>query len=120
MAVIKIDQRLTESARTTETRADIRRMRDEKRRRLRRKRLLIVCSLLAAGIALVVVLIVASPGKRLPKVPDVIGLTYKQAKNKVEAVGLVIDIHPLQNTSKIKDIERLKVQTQSPDRKSVV
>ena len=69
--------------------------------------------LLAAGIA-VVILLLASSGGGMPKVPDVVGLTFKEAKKRVESAELTIEPSPEQDVSKVKDLAGREVVEQDP------
>ena len=76
--------------------------------------LVIAGCLLAAGIA-VVVLLFAISGGGMPKVPDVVGLTFKEAKKRVESAELYIEPSPEQDVSKVKDLAGIEVLEQDPE-----
>lgn len=94
-----------------QTRAAMRQKRAEQRRRVRNNALVLVgaFTLCAVVVGLIVLLTVGGGG---PKVPGVLGLTFKDAKKKVDGSGLSIEIDPTQDAS--GNFGKLKVETQDP------
>jgi N-acetylmuramoyl-L-alanine amidase len=87
-----------------------------KQRNMRIRTFAVVTGTLLAGgavIALLVFFVMGGSGAGY-KVPDVIGKTYEQARNKVESSGLSIEIDPFQDSSAAADLDGLKVQEQDP------
>ncbi len=70
--------------------------------------------LLAAGIA-VAVLLLARSGGGMPKVPNVVGLSYTEAKKRVESAELKIEPSPEQDVSKVKGFAGREVIEQDPE-----
>ncbi|MHB8894023.1 MAG: N-acetylmuramoyl-L-alanine amidase [Candidatus Geothermincolia bacterium] len=93
------------------TRSSLRAARNAKRRSTRNAILVIACFLvLAAVLAGVVALLTMRSGG--PRVPRLIGMKFSDAKNKVESMGLFIEIDSMQDST--GDCSKLKVQTQDP------
>jgi PASTA domain/Peptidase family M23 len=84
-----------------------------KKRNKRRNVALVVAGCLLALVILVIVLIVTSGGKGV-EVPDLLGLTYKEAKQRIKSAKLVIEIDPRQDVSDESQMEGKKVIAQDP------
>ena len=89
----------------------------KKRARTAREQLntvFMVVGLMAALAAVVGLFLLLSKGGGGPKVPNVVGKTYKEAKEKIEAAGFDIEIHPNQDYSNVSDLDKKKVEDQDP------
>lgn len=93
------------------SRTDMRRQRRGAGHRFRNT-VLVLVSVIAAGslIAGTVVLLARSGGG--PKVPDVVGATYDEARERVESADLSIEIDPMQDSS--SECGGLTVEEQDP------
>jgi len=95
------------------SRQEIRRQRHLERKR-RQNRLIVIVVLVIVGIiaGFLAFIFAVSGGSR--RVPKVTGLTYAQAGKKVKEAKLVIKIDSQQDTSMIKNLDKLKVVKQDP------
>ena len=100
-----------ELERIHQTRTEMRDKRAEQRRRARNTVLMAlgVLVLCAVVIVLIVLLTIGGGGQ---KVPVVLGLTFNEAKKKVEGAGMSIEVDPDQDSS--GEFGKLKVETQDP------
>ena len=94
-----------------QTRSAMRKKRAEQRRRVRNNALMVIgaFALCAVVAGLILLLTVGGGGSR---VPGVLGLTFNDAKKKVEGAGMGIEIDPTQDSS--GSYGKLKVETQDP------
>ena len=88
-----------------------------KRREEARRRLVTGLVVAGAGIAigLVVLLFIflsAAGGGR--KVPDVVGMSYEDARGKIEASGFSVEIDQEQDTSEVENLGKARVGVQNP------
>lgn len=105
---------LKEPAERVQTRLAARTRREEKRRRSTRITLLVAGLLLCAGVAAVVLWAVLGSGEGLPRVPEVVGMSFKDAKRAIEAAGLTVEVDPRQDVSAIGDQASRTVEDQDP------
>jgi N-acetylmuramoyl-L-alanine amidase len=100
-----------EMERVHRTRTEMRENRAEQRRRARNTALVAlgVLGLCAVVTGMIVLLTIGGGG---PEVPGVLGLTFNEAKKKVEGAGMSIKIDPDQDSS--GEFGKLKVENQDP------
>ena len=104
----------TEPADRVHTRLAARTVREEKRRRRRRKAIALAGILLCCGVVAAVLWAVLGPGESLPTVPKVVGMSFKEAKQAIEAAGLTVEINPRQDVSAVTDSAEMTVGDQDP------
>jgi N-acetylmuramoyl-L-alanine amidase len=109
--VIEISEEPVEQHGSELSRTALRSERMARRRRMRNTALLVVGILVMGGVTAVVIVLLTLNSSGL-KIPHVIGMTYKDAKKKVESAGLFIEVDPMQDSS--GDCDKLKVESQDP------
>ena len=92
-------------------RASVRRRRNGRRRQVRNATLM-VAGVFLVGLLVAGLLVLLTRGGGGPRVPHLIGLTFREAKEKVESSGLEIEIDFTQDSS--GDCTRYKVEEQDP------
>lgn len=93
------------------TRSSLRAERDARRRHIRNN-VLTVAGILAVGCVTTLLIVFLTMRTGGLKVPDVMGLSYKDAKARIESAGLFVEIDPMQDAS--GDFSGLKVEMQDP------
>ena len=109
----RIERQAHEPARREQTRTATRLRVIEKRKRRRNVALVVAGCLLVIGMIVLVLFLVTSGDKAL-KVPNIMGLTYKEAKERIESLKLTIEIDPKQDVSHESDVAGNKVMGQDP------
>lgn len=105
---LEVEREREEAARG---RTALRQERLERRRRVRNN-VLLVGGVLGLGLLVAVLIVLLTLGGSGNRVPGVMGLAYKDAKNKVERAGFAIEVDSTQDSS--GDCSKLKVETQDP------
>lgn len=86
---------------------------ERKERKNRRRNIVIAVSIFLLACAIISGLVfLFSKISSGPRAPEVVGMTYKDAKEKVTSLGLGIQIDPAQDSS--SDCSSLKVESQDP------
>lgn len=89
----------------------------KKRARTTRERMNTVFMALALLVAVSVVaglFLLLSRGSGGPKIPNVVGKTYREARQKIESAGFDVEIASNQDYSNVDDLDRKKVEDQDP------
>lgn len=107
-------ENLAEPAERVKPRLAGRKMRYEKHRRRRKVTLVAAGFLLCCGIAAVVLWAVLGHGETLPTVPDVVGMSFKEAGQAIEAAGLAVEIEPSLDILDLESASDIKVDGQDP------
>ena len=89
------------------------------RKRARTTRELMNTLLMALGLLAALALVAGSflllsRGSGGPKVPNVVGKTYREAREKMQSAGLDIEIDSNQDYSNVNDLDEKKVEEQDP------
>ena len=89
----------------------------KKRSRTTRERmntLLMVAGMLVALALVAGLFLLLSRGGGGPKIPNVVGKTYREAREKMESTGFDIEIDSNQDYSNVNDLDKKKVEEQDP------
>src|SRR5450756_2021453 len=71
-------------------------------------------ALLVAVSVVVGLFLLLSRGSGGPRIPNVVGKTYREARQKIESVGFDVEIASNQDYSNVDDLDRKKVEDQDP------